>query len=192
MKNDLRTSKTRRSIRNALIALLDEKGLSSITISELSARAEINRKTFYRHYASVYEVFDEIETIVGQEIMSVCKTDEEGYFEISIFFEAMTSLLLENRQLYKTIIRQKPSENLFSKVKGAVVGLFYDMLKSNTSCDDKTLRIYSEYVMNGVLGIYTEWLTGSFDCSQEYITHLAYTITMNGLSGVMEKYPCAK
>ncbi len=187
MKNDIRTSKTRRSIKDALIGLLEEKDLSSITISELSARAEINRKTFYRHYSSIYEVFDEIETTVSEEIMSVCKTDGKGYFEIDIFFEGMTSLLFQNRRLYTTIVRQKAGENLFSKVKGAVVGLFFDMLRANSACDEKTLRIYSEYIMNGVLGIYSEWLTGAFDCSQEYITHLAYTITMNGLSGVMEK-----
>ena len=187
MTNDLRTSRTRRSIRNALIELLDEKSLSAITISELSDRAEINRKTFYRHYSSIYEVFDEIETTISEEIMNVCKADSEGFFEIDIFFEGMTSLLLRNRRLYKTIIRQKANENLFGKVQNAVVGLFCDMLRANTDCDEKTLRIYSEYVMNGVLGIYTEWLTGSFDCSQEYITHLAYTITMNGLSGVMGK-----
>ena len=45
---DLRVIKTRQAIRIALISLLSEKELSDITISELSARAQVNRKTFYR------------------------------------------------------------------------------------------------------------------------------------------------
>ena len=50
---DLRIIKTRRTIRNALVDLMSEKELSAVTISELSARAEINRKTFYRHYRTI-------------------------------------------------------------------------------------------------------------------------------------------
>ena len=54
---DLRVIKTRQAIRIALISLLSEKELSDITISELSARAQVNRKTFYRHYRSISDGF---------------------------------------------------------------------------------------------------------------------------------------
>ena len=47
MSGDLRVVKTRRVIRNTLFEMMSEKPLSKITISEICARAEINRKTFY-------------------------------------------------------------------------------------------------------------------------------------------------
>ena len=53
---DLRVIKTRQAIRIALISLLSEKELSDITISELSARAQVNRKTFYYHFEDIFSL----------------------------------------------------------------------------------------------------------------------------------------
>ena len=45
-------------LREALIDLIDEKGLDAVTVGEISERAMINRATFYRHYQDKYEVAD--------------------------------------------------------------------------------------------------------------------------------------
>ena len=47
----------RECIVSALLQLIKEKPLSSITISELAARAGVSRMTFYRNYSSKEEVF---------------------------------------------------------------------------------------------------------------------------------------
>ena len=46
-KSDRRIQKTKKAIYEALIDLMRKKKLSSITVTELSAAADINRKTFY-------------------------------------------------------------------------------------------------------------------------------------------------
>ena len=61
MSEDLRVTKTRTAIRNALLELMSEKELTKITISEICARAQINRKTFYCHYRSPDTVIEELE-----------------------------------------------------------------------------------------------------------------------------------
>ncbi|MFP7288804.1 hypothetical protein SFC15_21605 [Shouchella clausii] len=43
---DLRVLRTRKSIRNAFIALLEEKEYSKISVNAIAKRAEINRVTF--------------------------------------------------------------------------------------------------------------------------------------------------
>ena len=50
---DLRVIKTRQNIKNAVLELMSEKTISSITITDVSKKTMINRKTFYRHYNSV-------------------------------------------------------------------------------------------------------------------------------------------
>lgn len=57
---DLRVKRTLKSIRNAFFTLVMEKNYSDISITELTELAEINRKTFYLHYASLDELVDEV------------------------------------------------------------------------------------------------------------------------------------
>ncbi|MCD8146392.1 MAG: TetR/AcrR family transcriptional regulator [Clostridiales bacterium] len=58
---DRRQRKTRQAIQNALLSLMKEKPLSKITVSELAATADVNRKTFYNHYSNIQEVRDELD-----------------------------------------------------------------------------------------------------------------------------------
>ena len=45
---DLRIKKTKRAIRTAFYELIKEKPLEKITVTEIAARAEINKATFTR------------------------------------------------------------------------------------------------------------------------------------------------
>ena len=58
-KKDLRVIKTERAIYNALIELLQQKELEKITVSELAELAEINKATFYLHYADIYSLYQD-------------------------------------------------------------------------------------------------------------------------------------
>lgn len=42
---------TKSLLQQALVELLEEEHLSSITVTALCARADVNRSTFYAHYA---------------------------------------------------------------------------------------------------------------------------------------------
>ena len=68
MKNPgRRVQTTKRLLRSALASLLAEKPLRSITVKELCARAQINRGTFYAHYADVYDLLSQIEAEMETE-----------------------------------------------------------------------------------------------------------------------------
>ena len=60
-KMDKRVMKTRRAIHEAMTKLLTVKPIEEITVTELAEKAEINRKTFYNYYNSVYMVAEEME-----------------------------------------------------------------------------------------------------------------------------------
>lgn len=47
---DRRITRTRAALREALIELLEERGLESITVNDLCSRADVTRGTFYNHY----------------------------------------------------------------------------------------------------------------------------------------------
>lgn len=47
---DRRISRSKKALRDALIALMDARGLDDITVNDLCTRADLNRGTFYNHF----------------------------------------------------------------------------------------------------------------------------------------------
>ena len=56
-----RTRYTRRAMQDALIELLRDQPLGSITVKALCERADVNRSTFYAHYTSIEDLLHDIE-----------------------------------------------------------------------------------------------------------------------------------
>lgn len=57
---DKRIIKTRKSLKNAMIEMLEEKDFEHISITELCKTADISRITFYSHYGDKYVLLNEI------------------------------------------------------------------------------------------------------------------------------------
>ncbi|MBQ9604881.1 MAG: TetR/AcrR family transcriptional regulator [Firmicutes bacterium] len=59
-KKDLRIIKSKKAIKSAFLELLQERGYSGITVKDIADRAIINRKTFYTHYETKDDLYNEI------------------------------------------------------------------------------------------------------------------------------------
>jgi len=59
-KTDPRVRRTRRILREALVSLILEKDYASISIKEVTDRAEVAYITFFRHYESMDELLMEV------------------------------------------------------------------------------------------------------------------------------------
>ena len=55
-KTDRRVLRTRRALREALLSLILEQGYESVTIEEITDRADVGRTTFYLHYRDKEEL----------------------------------------------------------------------------------------------------------------------------------------
>jgi AcrR family transcriptional regulator len=55
---DLRVVRTRKMLRDAMIALAIQKGFSAITVNDIVELAMVNRATFYRHYQDKYDLIE--------------------------------------------------------------------------------------------------------------------------------------
>ncbi|WP_077609652.1 TetR/AcrR family transcriptional regulator [Clostridium sp. Marseille-P2415] len=59
-REDLRTLKSKRLMKNTFLELIKEKGYQHITVMDISRRALINRKTFYFHYETIEALYEEM------------------------------------------------------------------------------------------------------------------------------------
>jgi AcrR family transcriptional regulator len=53
---DLRVRRTQKLIREAFIALVEERGFDAITVGEIARRAMVSRTAFYRYYEDKYDL----------------------------------------------------------------------------------------------------------------------------------------
>jgi AcrR family transcriptional regulator len=61
---DRRTNRTRRQLREALLALILEKGYDTLTIEDITRQADLGRTTFYLHYKDKEELLlESIDTL---------------------------------------------------------------------------------------------------------------------------------
>ena len=57
---DKRIIKTKRSLKAAMIRMLEKESFESISITELCREADVSRITFYSHYSDKYALLDDI------------------------------------------------------------------------------------------------------------------------------------
>ena len=60
ISGDLRARRTRKLLRDALLALIEERGFDAITVGEIAERAMVSRAAFYRYYRDKYDLVEQI------------------------------------------------------------------------------------------------------------------------------------
>lgn len=57
-KLDPRVKRTRKYLKDAFLELLTDKGFHTVTVQDITERAEVNRATFYAHFPDKYALLD--------------------------------------------------------------------------------------------------------------------------------------
>ena len=75
-KMDRRIRKTKAQLRHGLAKLLKEKTIKEIKVKELVEEVDINRSTFYLHYTDIYDLMEQTENDLKNEILEIIHNDE--------------------------------------------------------------------------------------------------------------------
>lgn len=133
---DLRTKKTRRSIKNAFLQLRARKDIERITVKELADLAEISKATFYLHYHDVYDLSDELEKEVIQSCLDSIPHPEYIHDRNTEFVREMVHAFNSQQTLINTIFSGSRSAalpiSLEKEIKNFVFQV-YPQLKEDVS-----------------------------------------------------------
>ena len=101
MNNEQKNTYVKRQITAALLALLKEKPLSDISISELTSRAEIGRVSFYRNYRSKEDILKEESDRLIKEWGKMYESNPESAPET--LFPSLFDFYRNHRDFYTTL-----------------------------------------------------------------------------------------
>ena len=164
--------RSRRLIREAFLALLQEKKLEKITVTDIVKRADINRSTFYAHYPDVMGLVEElVNDIITRSMGLVRDIDIRDIFRDPMpFLTALISIGQENIELYRLLAKSEFALQQIEKMKTLLVQ------KAVSEVDipepirqSNTYKIRVSFFIGGILNTYQQWIQGELDCSIEEI-----------------------
>lgn len=185
MENDLRIVKTRRAIREALLDLMSERELSRITVSELCVRANINRKTFYRHYRVVGDVITQIENDILAEFAAAFRSHKSSIFDVGAVLREISSSVEQRREYFTRLMKHNPDIFGKGKIKAALCRMVSVSLKNSETIRDKSvIPAAAEFTVSGVLSLYAKWIDGGCEGDLAELTEVAVRLVSNGLTAI--------
>lgn len=174
---DRRCRKTKTAIKNALLLLIQEKPVSEISISELAALSDINRKTFYNHYSDVEAVFDELEDECIQHLFSLLKEDTlSTYLEDPYpFFARLSHEVSCNADSYRLLLISGKHTDMEQKAKQKLKTLMQDMIPKHMISAETKFNFFLDFFASGVSSAYSNWILNGGDL--EVLTRELYAMT---------------
>lgn len=186
---DRRIGKTQKSIRDALVNLLEEKDVSEITIKELAERANINRKTFYMHYTNIDDIFDKIENEIIEKLLLILEKYDffQAQFDGYAFFTSLNNVINEDYDFYKKLVCTNSYIRLFTKVKKILKNTLIEKFHKKIEINKEMLNLYAEFTASGLMSMYVEWFRMNSKLSLEDLAKAAGNIAFDGINSIFAK-----
>ena len=186
---DKRIVKSRRSIFENLVMLLEVKHLDSITVTELCKAAMLNRKTFYMQYSSVRDAFVSMEEHIIDAYLQ--KLQDIGVLNSSGLKPRELILVTEQfREEYKEtfeVIYQYIRNGDFIKLLGRAIGNLGNQF-INESKEVSNVAAYTSalvFSLNGLIVFYFDWIDLGKVMSVSELALLAETLITSPLKDLM-------
>lgn len=173
MAGDRRVTRTKAALTAALFELLGEKDFSKISITELTRRADVDRKTFYLHYQTVDEILEEFyegalhtlrETIEREGIFRAESVDMVALFKI------LCDLTEKDMPLFRRLAQGGGYTYYMERIRALLRGGMEDFYRRQGVHSEAELQLLGEFYAAAVMRAYFVWLRGDLDMDE---THLA-------------------
>ncbi len=173
-EGDMRVRRTRTHLKEALLQMVAERPVAKISVTELSERAEVNRKTFYLHYSGIgdmlLEIADDIVRTLAAKFTGELEADVYTLYQfLDTDEEGLKRLLTETdyvafqERLYDGVFTHGAFEKITEESRypditagylHSVIGIFYSYMdrKNEATNLKKLARNATKLVLLGITG----------------------------------------
>lgn len=160
-KTDKRSRKTVHAIQTTLLRLLCGRKMREVRIVDLCTEADINRTTFYLHFAGLSDVLDGlrseiVETIFARGINKVIDFDTPRN---PLPFLTVCTDVLASCENFGDFVRLSSDADVFlTKLKNEFCEQLFRRYSDARGEETAGARHVFRFLIAGVLDCYTEWL----------------------------------
>lgn len=162
-KMDLRIIKTKKSLYEALLTLMEEKTFEEIKVSDICSKALINRSTFYAHFDDKYtllaDLIQDLKTSLQEELLKNknITTSKEYYLAV---VELLLDHMEEKRNIYTSI--------MIHNKNSIAMDMIYDTLneditkrikeEGSTKYNNIPREFIATFYLGAILNVGMEWI----------------------------------
>jgi AcrR family transcriptional regulator len=191
-KIDRRKVRTRQLLRDAMMALVSERGYDNITIQDITDRANVNRSTFYLHYKDKDELLFNSMREMYDEILRVFYRDKG-------FPKAVSPDNIPHTEDYKHVARFADFYRVMLSEKGSA-GFIIRVMEylqtvttqemSKTLLDNKTqpqvpVDLVAAFCAGAQIGMIRWWLARGMPEPPEELARMQYDLYQHGVLWAM-------
>jgi len=188
MENDRRTSRTKKLLADAFIELLFSKKLNEITVKELCDKADINRGTFYLHYTDIYDMKQQLENDICQQLEEIIdksspKVDFSTSYAVTL---KLFHLIQEHSLLLKTFLGPNGDISFSQKMQTIFKERYLGIILQGQPPANLTKLNYSySFVASGFTGLVVSWLNEENPTPVEEMAMFITKLLFNGLPSLI-------
>ena len=179
-KTNRKTKYTQMVLRDSLIELMRQKSISKITIKELCENADINRTTFYAHYADQYQLLKSIE----DETLSWAKETIAGFSgkrkkkDFINMIEKVFEYIIENKNHIQVLMSEQGDIDFQRNLLVVIYELCGVWLIDDMIIDDmEKSELYFVFLVNGSVGLIQHWLKSGMSETANELAEIVFDMS---------------
>lgn len=174
--------KTKELIQMSFMQILENKPFESITVGEITKQAQINRGTFYLHFVDKFDLLDQIEQQLFEDIGNHIDELQSNYSSTQTFEKGQEQLA---STLFSTIKMHSPLLKIFLSDHGragfhlrfraafsAKVRVNLEKNESFTASLKVPMEYFLAFITSAFLGLIEQWVQNNLDKTPEEMTAL--------------------
>jgi AcrR family transcriptional regulator len=192
-KLDRRVARTRHALRDALMALIVERGFDNITLQDITDRANVSRPTFYLHYAnkeellfkSMKEIYDSLATSNRGKQPETSEGFSEAFHELCASEASDFQHVEDHAAFYRAVLSEHGVPSFTKQVHEYLANTMQqDWLAKIGDLTANTRRVpinfMANYLAGAEIGVIRWWLSQEPRCTPEQMARMMYYMSAFG------------
>ena len=176
-KLDPRVVKTRTNLRKALVYLMQNEKIDSISVQKITETAHITRGTFYLHYKDkkdfVKKAMDEIITEFFDSVMVNSDTLVNGKTVQLMSLNKAFDYIEKNSDIFTILLDRAQNNNFYRQLYSRVTSEMETFIKEmGEDLDDMDvpMKVQVAFTASAMLGLIAQWLNNGLIYTAKYMT----------------------
>ncbi len=179
VNEDRRIKMTKKILKEALIDLMRTKHINNISIKKICETADVNRSTFYHHYQTPEELYDDIINDISTEFISIIDSNRENKATSCDVISEILEYIEERRELFLVLLSANGSIGIGERMN-SIISKFI-------GADKKTeLSVYcAQFISAGLANILWLWLNNENRMAPMEVATLLTAILTHGVNSAV-------
>ena len=181
---DMRVKRTKKILKDSLKDILLKKEIEHITVKELCETSMINRRTFYLHYDTIYDLQAELLEDISLEFIEYTK----GYDHFSDIDRIVRDYFTFTRSnpLYEKLNNNPELDYIREQLNDKVIHNFTYQSDSIKHLDDFRFNMTRIFLNSSTVSMYRYWYNHKNHISMDDAIQITADLIKNGLHHVTQ------